>query len=68
LKNALFLKRLGLGEIGLQNELTPEIFVTKILAMLKNLAKYRLKENILVTDAVGNIVRVLKDVSTKKAA
>jgi UDP-N-acetylglucosamine:LPS N-acetylglucosamine transferase len=68
LKNALFLKRLGLGEIGLQNELTPEIFVTKILAMLKNLPKYQLKENILVTDAAGNIVKVVKNVSTKKAA
>ena len=68
LKNALFLKQLGLGEIGLQNELTPEIFVTEILEMLKNLAKYQLKENVLVTDAAGNIVKVLKDVSTKKAA
>lgn len=67
LKNALFLKELGLGEIGLQNELTPEIFVIKILAMLKNLDKYQLKENVLVIDATENIVKVLKDVTKEKA-
>ncbi|HUD09978.1 MAG TPA: UDP-N-acetylglucosamine--N-acetylmuramyl-(pentapeptide) pyrophosphoryl-undecaprenol N-acetylglucosamine transferase [Patescibacteria group bacterium] len=68
LKNALFLKGLGLGEIGLQNELTPEIFVAKILAMLKNLEKYRLEQNVLVPEAAQNIVKVLKDVATKKTA
>jgi UDP-N-acetylglucosamine--N-acetylmuramyl-(pentapeptide) pyrophosphoryl-undecaprenol N-acetylglucosamine transferase len=67
LKNALFLKELGIGEIGFQNELTPEIFVKKILDMLKNLDKYQLKENVLVTDAADKIIAVLKDVATKKA-
>lgn len=68
LKNALFLKGLGLAEIGLQDELTPEIFVTKIIAMFKNLNKYQLREEVLIPDAAKNIVRVLKDVSTKKTA
>jgi len=68
LKNALFLKQLGLGEIGLQNELTPEVFVTKILAMLKNLDKYQLKESVLVSGAAEKIAKVVKDVSTKKVA
>jgi UDP-N-acetylglucosamine--N-acetylmuramyl-(pentapeptide) pyrophosphoryl-undecaprenol N-acetylglucosamine transferase len=68
LKNALFLKKLGLAEIGLQDELTPEIFVTTILTMFKNLNKYQLKEKILTPNAAKNIVKVLKDVSTKKTA
>ena len=55
-----FLKELGLGEIGLQNELTPEIFVTTILAMLKNLDKYQLKEKVLIIDAAEKIVEVFK--------
>ena len=63
-----FLKSWDLAEIGLQDELTPEIFVTKILAMFKNIDKYQLKEEVLIPDAAKNIVRVLKDVSTKKTA
>jgi len=35
--------------------------------MLKNLDKYQLKENVLVTDAADKIIAVLKDVATKKA-
>jgi UDP-N-acetylglucosamine--N-acetylmuramyl-(pentapeptide) pyrophosphoryl-undecaprenol N-acetylglucosamine transferase len=68
LKNATFLKELGLGEIGLQNTLTSEVFVSTISAMLKNLKAYQLKEKVLITDAAENIVKVVKDVSTKKAA
>jgi UDP-N-acetylglucosamine--N-acetylmuramyl-(pentapeptide) pyrophosphoryl-undecaprenol N-acetylglucosamine transferase len=68
LKNALFLKGLGLAEIGLQNELTPEIFTQKVLAMLKKLEKYRLEQNVLIPNAAENIVRVLDDVTTKKTA
>ena len=68
LKNALFLKGLGLAEIGIQNELTPDAFVETIFAMLKNLDRYQLKEKVLMLDAAKNIVKVLKDVSTKKTA
>ncbi len=68
LKNALFLKELGLAEIGSQNELTPEAFLSALLAMLKNLKSYRLKENVLIPAAAENIIKVLKDVSTKKTA
>jgi UDP-N-acetylglucosamine--N-acetylmuramyl-(pentapeptide) pyrophosphoryl-undecaprenol N-acetylglucosamine transferase len=68
LKNALFLKELGLGEIGLQNELTPEIFMQKILFMFENLAKYHLEQNVLIPNAAEKIVKILKDVSTTKTA
>jgi UDP-N-acetylglucosamine--N-acetylmuramyl-(pentapeptide) pyrophosphoryl-undecaprenol N-acetylglucosamine transferase len=68
LKNALFLKGLGLGEVGSQNELTPEIFVQKILTMFKNLDKYHVEQNVLVPNAAENIVKILKDVSTTKTA
>jgi UDP-N-acetylglucosamine--N-acetylmuramyl-(pentapeptide) pyrophosphoryl-undecaprenol N-acetylglucosamine transferase len=68
LKNALFLKELGLGEVGSQNASTPEVFVATISEMLKDISRYQLKEKVLITGAAGNIVRVVKDVATKKAA
>jgi UDP-N-acetylglucosamine--N-acetylmuramyl-(pentapeptide) pyrophosphoryl-undecaprenol N-acetylglucosamine transferase len=68
LKNALFLKEVGLGEVGQQSELTPELFAATILNMLKNLERYQLKETILISKVAQNIVKVLKDVSTKKTA
>jgi UDP-N-acetylglucosamine--N-acetylmuramyl-(pentapeptide) pyrophosphoryl-undecaprenol N-acetylglucosamine transferase len=68
LKNALFLKEVGLGEVGLQSELTPELFAATILNMLKNLERYQLNETVLISKAAQNIVKVLKDVSTKKTA
>jgi len=67
-KNALFLKELGLGEVGEQDSLTPESFVTTIFKILKHLKNYRLKEKVLLPNAAENIIKVLKDVSTKKTA
>ncbi len=43
LKNALFLKKLGLGEIGDQKSLTPEIFLQDIIQMMQNLSTYKIK-------------------------
>jgi UDP-N-acetylglucosamine--N-acetylmuramyl-(pentapeptide) pyrophosphoryl-undecaprenol N-acetylglucosamine transferase len=68
LKNAIFLKELGLGEIGIQKVLTPEIFAERIFKMLENLKIYQLKKRNIILDAAYNIVKVLKDVSTKKAS
>lgn len=43
MKNALFLKNLGLGEIGHQQFLTPELFLSEINDMMQNLDNYKLK-------------------------
>jgi UDP-N-acetylglucosamine--N-acetylmuramyl-(pentapeptide) pyrophosphoryl-undecaprenol N-acetylglucosamine transferase len=66
LNNAKFLKGLGLGEIGEQKTLTPESFIAAIFKMFKNLKSYQLKEHVLALDASQNIVKVVKNVSTKK--
>jgi UDP-N-acetylglucosamine--N-acetylmuramyl-(pentapeptide) pyrophosphoryl-undecaprenol N-acetylglucosamine transferase len=66
LKNAMFLKELGLGEIGIQKTLTAEKFISTILTMFSNLEIYKIKENIQIEKAAENIVGVVKNVSTKK--
>lgn len=66
LKNALFLKELGLGELALQKNLTAEIFQATISKMFINLANYKLKKNVLIPNASENIVKIIKDVSFKK--
>lgn len=43
LENAIFLKKLGLGEIGDQKSLTPVIFLQDIDKMMQNLANYKIK-------------------------
>jgi UDP-N-acetylglucosamine--N-acetylmuramyl-(pentapeptide) pyrophosphoryl-undecaprenol N-acetylglucosamine transferase len=68
LKNALFLKELGLGEVGMQKNLTPEIFTQTLFKMLANLKNYQLNEQNLASDGTQKIVKVLKDVSEKKTA
>ena len=66
LKNALFLKELGLGEVGIQKTLTAEVFAEKIFKMSENLKTYQLKDQNLNINASQNIIKVLKDVSEKK--
>lgn len=44
-KNAHFLKNLGLGEIGEQKHLTPEIFYSDLVSMVENIDKYKLNES-----------------------
>jgi UDP-N-acetylglucosamine--N-acetylmuramyl-(pentapeptide) pyrophosphoryl-undecaprenol N-acetylglucosamine transferase len=68
LKNALFLKELGLGEVGVQKTLTTDLFVEKIFNMFGNLKIYQLKDQNLTINASQNIIKVLKDVSEKKTA
>ena len=43
LKNALFLKKLGLAAIGDQKSLTPQIFLREINKMMQNLSSYKIK-------------------------
>lgn len=68
LKNALFLKELGFGEVGIQKTLTADRFAEVILNMFENLKTYQLNDHTLVLNASQNIVKVLKDVSEKKTA
>jgi len=65
LKNAKFIKDLGLGEYAEQYLLTPDLFISKIELMLKNINSYSVKENLISEDAAEKIVQVLKDVSKK---
>ena len=68
LKNAKFLKQLGLGEFLMQDEVTDEEFMSKINFMINNLQNYRLNEKVIKLNAAQKIVEVLKDVSRKKTA
>lgn len=66
LKNANFLKSLGLGEVLIQKDITSEIFLEKIYFMIKNIHKYKLSEVINFEDSSNNIIKVLRDVSKQK--
>jgi UDP-N-acetylglucosamine--N-acetylmuramyl-(pentapeptide) pyrophosphoryl-undecaprenol N-acetylglucosamine transferase len=67
LKNAKFIKSLGLGEFVEQYSLTSDLFISTISSMLGNIANYKLKEEVLVKDAAEKILGVLRDVSEEKA-
>jgi len=45
LNNALLVKKVGLGEVYSQKELTPEIFLEKVNEMMKNIEKYKFNSN-----------------------
>lgn len=54
-ENASFVKRIGLGEVASQEDLTPTIFIGILESMLKNKEKYKLGENILIEDSQKKI-------------
>jgi UDP-N-acetylglucosamine:LPS N-acetylglucosamine transferase len=66
LKNAMFVKNLGLGEFIEQYLLTPDLFVSTIFSMLNNIDNYKSEKRI-IEDAAEKIVGVLKDAAEKKA-
>lgn len=66
LKNAQFIKNLGLGEFIQQQSLTPDLFVSTIFSMLDKITDYGLREEVLLKDVAERIVGVLKDVTAKK--
>jgi UDP-N-acetylglucosamine--N-acetylmuramyl-(pentapeptide) pyrophosphoryl-undecaprenol N-acetylglucosamine transferase len=66
LKNAMFLKDLGLGEVLKQKELSEDIFCSMVSNMLGKIETYKLKENIFINNAADKIVEVLKNVAEKK--
>lgn len=45
LKNAEFLKKLGLGEVGSQKSLTPDIFLREVTNMMENIKSYKIKHH-----------------------
>lgn len=61
MKNALFLKNLGLGEIGQQKSLTPQLFINQINSMMQNLGNYKLKSTTthFPKNAASKIVKVI---------
>ena len=66
LKNAEFLKDLGLGEIIEQKHLTNELFFSTVLSMIKNVESYKLKRRVLINNSAEKLVEVLKNVSKGK--
>ena len=66
LKNAKFIKDLGLGEFIEQRLLTPDLFVSTIFSMLDNLTNYHCQEEVLIEDAASAIAGVLKNATEKK--
>mgnify|MGYP001606462518 CR=1 FL=1 len=61
MKNAKFLKNLGLGEIKEQKDLTPQIFLLTINQMMQNIDKYKLssKQFPFQKNAAKKIVEVI---------
>ncbi|PIR80383.1 MAG: hypothetical protein COU25_00390 [Candidatus Levybacteria bacterium CG10_big_fil_rev_8_21_14_0_10_35_13] len=68
LKNALVLKNAGIGEIGEEKTLTPEIFLGRLLYMKRNLNNYKINSLDKIPDenASYKIIKVLQDVAKKK--
>lgn len=65
MENAAFFKNLGLGEIGIQNKLTPDKLLEKINIMFKNLEKYKSvkSKNLIKEDAAEKIANVVLSIS-----
>jgi UDP-N-acetylglucosamine--N-acetylmuramyl-(pentapeptide) pyrophosphoryl-undecaprenol N-acetylglucosamine transferase len=68
LKNAQFIKSLGISEYEKQDSLTGEQFMSTVFGMLSNIESYKLKEDINLENASEKIIEVLRDVSKTKTA
>lgn len=69
LRNALFIKELGLGEVLEQDSATPASFVPKVTRMMDNIGSYKLTpghENLIEKRAAEHIISVVNDVAEKK--
>lgn len=67
-KNALFIKNLGLAEFLYQDRLTSSILLKKINDMMGNIASYKINNSqaLINKNAAKEILAVVKDVSQKK--
>lgn len=68
LKNAEYIKELGLAEILDQNLITPDMFISKINFMFKNISNYKLNKIVVFKNSAEKIINILKDVCKKKTA
>ena len=68
LRNAEFLKNLGICEFVNQDLLTDKLFVQNIDLMIENLSDYKLKQKVFLNDSSEKIINVLENVSKKKTA
>ena len=70
LKNALFLKKLGLGRMILQKEATPQVLLSNIQSMHKSINEYKknLKnlKDLIKEDAADKIIKVVKQCVLEK--
>ena len=70
LNNALYFKKIGLGEVLNQDETTPEKVLELIYSMVKNINKYRIDKNklqeIIKPNAAAEIIKVLQYEKKKK--
>ncbi len=70
LRNAQLVKKLGLGDYILQEEVTPEVLFKKVTMMLENATQYRVSsyeaKNIVYANAAERIISVLYDTVQKK--
>jgi UDP-N-acetylglucosamine--N-acetylmuramyl-(pentapeptide) pyrophosphoryl-undecaprenol N-acetylglucosamine transferase len=71
LKNALFCKKLGLAEVGIQSKLDAQKIIQAIKFMLGNLSKYKISnktEGMTNKDAAEKIVEVIKNVARNRSS
>jgi UDP-N-acetylglucosamine--N-acetylmuramyl-(pentapeptide) pyrophosphoryl-undecaprenol N-acetylglucosamine transferase len=70
LKNAVFMKKLGLAEIVEQNETSPVKLYSKISEMFDNINLYKknadLGKKLIDINAADKIIEVIKDAGIKK--
>jgi len=61
LKNAMFIKQLGLGEVGGQKSLTPDVFFDQIIKMMGKIESYKIKKikHEFPKDAAEKIVEII---------
>lgn len=65
LKNALLFKKVGLGEVLEEKNLTPEIFYTKLIEMFGNLQGYKNKIGFEVNNSSELILKIAHNVARK---
>lgn len=66
-KNAIFLNEIGLAEVKLEENLTPDDFLNTLKYIFENYSKYGLNKDykIYIRDAAFKVVEVLRDVQSK---
>ncbi len=71
LKNAQFIKKVGIGDYMAQDNLTSQIFIKKIETMLDQINKYKehssFSKSLVIKDAAVNLSNVIYEVISKKS-